>query len=176
MTNDLYSRDKFVGVFPMDLLPTKQVKQTTRPFCFIVNSAPSSSQGEHWLAVHIDKHGQGELFDSYGHPADFYDQRLEAFLDKNCIGHSFNARELQTLWSDVCGQFCLYYLLHRCREIPANNIIQQFSKSKVVNDHMVDAFIQKHFPSVFKIHENTLTRMLRNKQQLSHARCRCCNR
>ena len=176
MTNDLYSRDKFVGVFPMDLLPTKQVKQTTRPFCFIVNSAPSSSQGEHWLAVHIDMHGQGELFDSYGHPADFYDQRLEAFLDKNCIGHSFNARELQTLWSDVCVQFCLYYLLHRCREIPANNIIQQFSKSKVVNDHMVDGFIQKHFPSVLKIHQNTLTRMLRNKQQLSHARHRCCNR
>lgn len=176
MTEDLYSRDAFVGVFPMDLLPKNQVKQWKRPFCLIVNSAPSSSQGEHWLAVYVDEHGVGELFDSYGHSAEFYDQRLETFLKKNCSEHSFNTRELQTLWSDTCGQFCLYHLLFRCRQIPANDIIKQFSRNKVINDHMVDGFIHRHFPSVFNLHENTFTRMFKNKQQLCHSRLRCTSR
>ena len=62
MTEDRYSQDMFVGVFPMDRLP----KQFKTPACMIINSASSSSQGEHWLAVFIDQYGRGEFFDSYG--------------------------------------------------------------------------------------------------------------
>lgn len=173
MIEDRFSRHKFIGVFPVDLLPKDKIEHSARPFCLIVNSAPSSSVGEHWLAVFVDKDGDGELFDSYGHRADFYDERLETFLKKNCIHHSFNTKELQTLWSDVCGQYCLYFLLHRCRNIPANSIIQLFTKNKLLNDNMVESFLYKHFPAVFQINENTFPRMLQNKQQTCKTRYEC---
>ncbi|MED5363446.1 MAG: hypothetical protein VX790_04620 [Bacteroidota bacterium] len=95
LTKDRNSLEKFIGVFPMDLLPNDL---PAKPFCLVVNSAPSSSQGEHWLAVFVNTNGHGELFDSYGHPADFYDQRLEVFLEKNCLDHSFMQENYK-----VCG-------------------------------------------------------------------------
>ena len=174
MRGDLHSQDQFIGVYPVDMLPKTKVKQ--RPFCCIINSAPSSNQGEHWLAIYVDDTNRGEFFDSYGHAAEFYNHRLECFLKRNCNEHSYNLRELQSFWSETCGQFCLYWLLHRCRKIPTSKIIKQFSTNKLMNDYLVKSFIHKHFPWVFKIHENTFTRMLRNRQQCSHSRHRCSTR
>ena len=159
VTEDRYSQDMFVGVFPMDRLP----KQFKTPACMIINSASSSSQGEHWLAVFIDQYGRGEFFDSYGHSADFYNQRLEDFLRRNCSTHSFNTRELQTLWSNVCGQYCLFYFIHRCRQISAHDIIYQFSRNKLINDQRVNDFIRKHYSSLCKIHENTHLKFFANQ-------------
>ena len=173
MNRDRFSQSKFIGVFPMDLLPKNKIEHCTRPFCLIINSAPSTNEGEHWLAVYVDVYGEGQLFDSYGNNANFYDRRLETFLKKNCTEHSYNKSELQALWSDVCGQHCLYFLLHRSRHIPAKTILELFGRNKLVNDSLVDAFIHKHFPSVFQIHANTFTRMLQSKQQKSQTRYTC---
>ena len=146
MKRDRLGKESFLGVFPMDLLPKQEVLQ--RPFSLIVNTAPSSHKGQHWLAVYVDDEGQGEMFDSYGHSASFYDRRLEHFLQRNCMFHVYNSRQVQSFTSDVCGQFCLFFLLHRCRGIPADSIVNTFSKRTHQNDELVDHFIQKHFPFI----------------------------
>lgn len=173
MKQDRIARNQFIGVFPMDMLPKKKMEWSKRPFCLIVNSAPSTSEGQHWLAVFVDKDGQGEMFDSYGHDATFYDQRLEVFLKKNCSYHTFNSNELQSLWTSVCGQYCLYFLLHRCRLIPANSIIGLFTRNKEHNDQLVDTFIHKHFPTI------TQTYIVKNKvnvnnKQKAKTKYECC--
>ena len=154
MENDRVAKRTFLGVFPMDMLPKYPIQH--RPCSFIVNSAPSTDEGKHWLAVYIDEDGGGELFDSYGYNANFYDTRLEHFLQRNCNFHVYNTCQLQSLLSDVCGQFCLFYLLHRSRGIPADSIVRLFSEKKRENDHLVANFINKHFPNIIQTHSKAI--------------------
>ena len=53
---------------------------------------------------------------------------------------------LQSINSKVCGHYCLYYALFRCRNIGMSTILQRFSRNKQRNDFLVKCFIEKHFP------------------------------
>ena len=64
---------------------------------------------------------------------------------------------LRSINSKVCGHYCLYYALFRCRNIGMSTIVHRFSKNKQRNDFLVKRFIEKHFPLSLKsyhTHEN----------------------
>ena len=56
---------------------------------------------------------ESEFFDSYEFPPETYD------MDEYVLREStyFNDKPLQGLTSDVCGDYCLFYLLHRARNV-----------------------------------------------------------
>jgi hypothetical protein len=47
--------------------------------------------------------------------------------------------------SDVCGQYTLFFALHRCRRIPMSTIANMFTGSKEWNDELVRDFIDKWY-------------------------------
>ncbi|GIY29512.1 uncharacterized protein CEXT_236651 [Caerostris extrusa] len=80
-----------------------------------VNSDESSEPESHWLAFYCEN-GCIEFFDSFGNPSDFYDpQFLEITLRYPSV--CWNSTPLQNLTSNVCGMYCIYFILKGVKEI-----------------------------------------------------------
>ena len=110
----------------------------------VANTDPSNKPGTHWAAFYFPSAEKGEFFDSYGQSPDYYNNLLKRFLDTHSSEWSFNNRKLQSAWSDVCGQYCIFYLSHRARGDNIKRIIQ-LDKDTVLNDSKVAWFVKTHF-------------------------------
>ena len=91
----------FVGVFPCDLLPNK----LPWPSCLIANTKPSKSQGEHWIAIFINKEGFGDYFCSYGIPPSII---FIKYLNEQTFDWNYSDKCLQNHISTTCGQYALF--------------------------------------------------------------------
>ncbi|XP_051160512.1 uncharacterized protein F54H12.2-like [Leptopilina boulardi] len=87
------------GVFPADHIPTVLML----PCAIVVNTDGHTKPGTHWIAIHIDRHGTGTYFDSYGLPP-FVPQHLTC-LRRNCTYYRWNPTQLQSVSSEVCVHF-----------------------------------------------------------------------
>lgn len=141
LAEDNYTKVCFVGIFPSDQLP--EIKQF--PSILIANVDSSTQPGSHWVAFYFTRDKKGEFYDSYGNPPQEYKEVFSKFLRANVEHWTHNTRTIQSPWSSVCGQHCLFYLLHRCRNVPMSTIIQLFTPNQAWNDMLVEDFIQRHF-------------------------------
>lgn len=135
---DAYTRTVVRGVLPKDGLPTTPM--TTYPAAFVCNTHSSNEPGQHWICMFIAKDGRGEYFDSYGLPPR-HDEFVD-FLQSNCVTWTFNKRTLQSPLSNVCGQYCVVYLLHRSRGVPTKTFVNTFGNDLVNNDCRVFDFVK----------------------------------
>lgn len=142
LREDPRAKDVFVGVYPRDHLPGIVQKY---PSAYVCNTDPHTEDGEHWVAIYVDDCGRGEFFDSYGLPPLY--KRFRDFLDTQCTSWTFNEQQLQQLTSHVCGHYCVFYLLHRCRDISMNTIVHMFGPNVLDNDVLVHDFIVRHYPA-----------------------------
>ena len=134
--NDIVQRDRiarqqFQGVYPSDRLPEKISRY---PSAFIANVDPSSKPGSHWVAFYFTE------------APVYYSRNFKTFLELNSKEWICNQKQLQGLNSNVCGQYCFYYVVNRCRGNSLSSIIQPFVKNKKINDAFVDEFVNKYFP------------------------------
>ena len=111
------TRTHFLGVFALDQLP----KLTQFPCCFVANTDPISLPGTHWVAFYYDSPTSLEFFDSYGQTPHEY----KFPISKKISSLTCNSYPIQSLVSTVCGQFCIFYLFHRARNIPLTQIISE---------------------------------------------------
>ena len=144
LREDKYTQGVFQGVYPSDKLPTIIFK--SYPALFMANVDTSGNPGSHWVAFYFTKDREGELFYSYGQSPSNYTQTFSTFLDNNSSRWTFNSVTLQRVNSKVCGHYCLYFVLFRCRNISMSTIVNRFSKNKHRNDYLVERFIEKRFP------------------------------
>jgi hypothetical protein len=135
INSDNILRQKVMGVFSCDTLPKYGAT-------FIANTDPSTRPGTHWIACFVDERGRGEYFDSFGRKPD---GPFASWLNKNTTGYIFNTEVLQSYTSAVCGFYCLYYLILRCRGMSLNNIVNQFTRNKYSNDLYVHSTINDYF-------------------------------
>ena len=142
LRKDKYTRGVFQGVYPSDKLPTSV---SSFPALFIANVDTSDKPGSHWVAFYFTKDREGEFFDSYGLPPSNYAGTFTRFLNNNSKEWNFNSMTLQSTTSKVCGHYCLYYALFRCRNISLSTIVHRFSSNKSRNDFLVRRFIVKYF-------------------------------
>lgn len=133
---DPYLHSYALGVFSRDHLPIV----TRYPCCFILNTDRSGHDGTHWLAIFIDVRRRWEFFDSYGYPPSFYGLTLK----------HYNVNRLQSSSSLVCGQYCLMYLMYRCRGFNLSDFSHLFYNDFHVNDVFVYNFIIHSFPYCLK--------------------------
>lgn len=147
MKQDPITSKTFCGVFPSDKLPQTIDRY---PCGFVANIDPSSESGTHWVAFYFPSEQKGEFFDSYGQPPHHYRDAFEHFLNKHTLAWEFNTRKLQSIWSDVCGQYCIFYLSHRARGQSINKIVQLFSNDTMLNDMKVSQFVKNHFKVMLK--------------------------
>lgn len=138
--------DTFVGVYPSDMLPTI----SEYPAALVCNTDPHNKPGQHWIAMYIDVDGYGEYFDSYGMPP--LVPAFGTFLTHTTSTWIYNSRRLQSNYSTVCGQYCIYYLVYRTKGIPMNTLIRNFTNDLYFNDETVNSFVALNFninPVVF---------------------------
>ena len=157
-----FTKSKFKGVFPSDRLPTK-IKQY--PAALVTKVDPHDKPGSHWCAFYIDEHGQGEFFDSYGQAPDRYSMEFKQFLDRHCPTWTYNTKQLQSLGSNVCGHYCLYYLINRCQNISLDMILSRFSRNSRLNDSLVYQFIVKHFGYIIRRVKHIVSLQLSTNKQ-----------
>ena len=142
LRTDTFSKTYFQGVFPLDHL---RDVHPTFPCAIVINTDPSHLPGTHWVAIFISNTRKGDYFDSYGLPPSTWPD-IQRFLNKHCINYRYNDNMLQGLFSTVCGQYCIFFLLHKSRGLSMENIISWFSRHTAVNDERVYGFVKKHFP------------------------------
>ena len=96
--------------------------------------------------------GISEFFDSYGFPPEVYG--MEDYILRNVTMH--NDLPLQGITSDVCGDYCLFYLLHRARNKELNTIASKFRiHDSHWNDAQVAQFVHKHARTLRQVKHST---------------------
>ena len=136
LKKDLKSKVIFKKVCALD-----QLEKPTFPSAYVINSDPSSEPGEHWVAVYFDKCGRGEYFDSYGLPPTLVG--FESYMDAYSLsGWIYNRKTLQAYFSSFCGHYCVYFILFRCRSVPLDVIVSDFTSNLTENDRFISRFIR----------------------------------
>ena len=90
----------------------------------------SDQPGEHWLAIYVDE--IGDYFDPYGQNPQHAD--FTNFMIKHCSQWSPNDHILQSPISTVCGQYCVAFLMCRCRNISMPVFARLFTSDLIAND------------------------------------------
>ena len=120
----------WLGVFARDELPN--LMRVTRPFALVFNTDPHNKPGQHWLAIYGPNNGPIELFDSFGMPPSFYGF-TNSFIHSN---FSF-----QSLSSDLCGNYTLYFIYNRSRNISFKEIVSILHSFYVPDSHVKNYII-----------------------------------
>ena len=62
-----------------------------------------------------------------------YTKYFEDFLSRNAAQWTYNRKHLQSLFTDVCGHCCIFYIYSRCHDVKMNTTVIMFP-SKVKED------------------------------------------
>ena len=124
---------KYAGTFACDHLP----RAVDKPAALVVNTDPAHMPGTHWVCIYIEN-DRGEYFDSYGLPptGDYFTN----FLRNNCKKWIWNKKQLQSLDSTVCGQWCISFLTARGRGEGMEKFQQKFCENLEKNDSKISHF------------------------------------
>ena len=132
----------FRGVFSCDKLP---VDCLPKPSCIVVNTQSSSEAGEHWIGMYINSDGSMDFFDSYGNMPEKYPQ-FKTFLKVNGgTNVRWNDKVIQGIGSLSCGQYVIFFNLHRSKDISMHRITNFFGANKTDNDCYVTHWLNKRF-------------------------------
>jgi hypothetical protein len=129
LKQDADTKNLFLGVFAFDELP----KKPKFPSCFIINTQKRNQEGEHWLAIFLNKFGFAYFFDSYGYPPSYFN--LEKYMTDISKGWVHNEKKIQT-FSNICGYYCILFLLYICKG-KESVFFKQFKNSSLENDKII---------------------------------------
>ena len=126
--------DAFCRVYPWNQLPNPK----SRLCLFVVNTDCHHLPGTHWIAIRLEKDGEGEYFDPLGRqPAG----QLAAYMKKNCAHWTFNEKQLQSLSSRFCGHYCVFYCAYSSLGFSMQHITSMFTNDTGMNDVLVHHFV-----------------------------------
>ena len=131
---------RFEGVFPSDQIPSSPKKGIHG---FIVNTDPHDKPGKHWLEIWKDDN-VCEIMDSYAMPLTYYSAKSLEKWTRQWKYVVTNGRALQSIRSNSCGHYCLFYLKAKARGGTLQEFFNCFSeKDYVSNDHKVDQMLKR---------------------------------
>ena len=134
LLKDWRVRRYFRGVFPCDRLPTNV--DPGIPHTFIINLDTHDQPGTHWVALYITSYGHAVYFDSFGVPPFIYS--IQAFISRNSRTMVSNAVVIQSLTTQTCGFYCIFFITQMCRGANLYEIQQHFdSRFPQRNDKII---------------------------------------
>lgn len=145
------TRKTFMGVFPSDDLPKKNLRPGES---IILNYCGKTSPGCHWLALMRNKSAKSiEVFDSSGLALHQINENIKKFItqhrsgEKNAVVRVFyNRKPLQDFYSSTCGQYAIIFLVLRNMGYSTKKITSLFDSKKLKeNDRTVLALFNKIF-------------------------------
>ena len=131
----------FAGVVSQDQL---SLLQPSRPSFYIVNTDTEGGPGLHWTSIFVTKDNCCEFFYSLAKPPGQYSDNFVDFLIENGPNYLMSTKQIQSFDSTACGQFCIFYAVHRCLAYSFEEIIDMFSATDLLsNDIKVRKFVNK---------------------------------
>jgi hypothetical protein len=128
-----------------DVLPCDQldnITPRTYPLFLIVNTKPTGHPGEHWTSFFLPCPGGNlEFFCSYGMGMDFYSDNFSKFAKRIGCRVIQNKIPLQSIGTNVCGQYALYFLYKRSKKCPRMSVYCNFSPNTRKNDEKIRRFV-----------------------------------
>lgn len=146
-TNELLrGLNKIVGdaCIRFDVISADKVKYIVNipsPKIYISNLQPSSQKGNHWVTIYSPSVNEYEVFDSYGKSVASFGKYFNEIVKKDPIE---NCMTFQSLSSDVCSKYCLFYAHYRLNMCSYAQIINNFGCSKLQNDRTVAVFYDNY--------------------------------
>ena len=138
-----FLKHNFVGTFSIDTIP-KSLKN--HQFC-VFNSDPSNCIGQHWLCCYKE-HKNLYCFDSMG-----INDEKKTLLSKYCNVKGikeihFNETQFQSISSETCGHFTIYFLIHKSynKDLTFEDLLEDiFENNPEKNETRVNKFFIKMF-------------------------------
>ena len=128
----------FMGCYASNRLPSIQ---SPFPKSLIINTAPSGTAGEHWVALVLHKK-KCFYFDSYGLPV--INGNILHFLGKY-KKVTYTDVCIQSTFSDYCGKFCIAFIKNVYDRHSYNAFIDQFD---FVNLYKNDSIVENIYISL----------------------------
>ena len=101
----LKNEKSFMGCYPKDKLP--KIFPKVLPKTIVVNTGLSSTHGDHWVALRLQK-AFCFYFDSFG--VDIVDREILSFIKRKYQKYTFNDKCIQNYDSENCGEFCIAFI------------------------------------------------------------------
>ena len=126
----------FAGVLGSEQIPTKIPPKSEKKRVFIVNTQPTTHEGEHWVVLYFTPHDTVYYFDSFGlpPPSNIY-KKIRRFKHLRLW-----SRTLQGL-SDTCGWYCMCFVL----AVNDHFDLNIFGDDLRANDKLVKKEVLKRF-------------------------------
>ena len=110
---------------------------------YICNDEPSTKSGSHWFLI-FKEPSKIYFIDSFARHPRFY--RIEEKLRTMKKPITFSNEIIQNPFSTVCGEYCLFFAYHLCRNVPIETIYTLFTTDCIDNDEIVKNFVWKTYP------------------------------
>jgi len=137
----LRGHKSYYNVLPCDGLDKLNPK--IYPIYLVVNNQEAGKPGEHWTALYRKNNKSDlEFFCSYGLGVVAYPPNFRLFAKKLRCNIIQNIKPLQAIGSNVCGQYCIYFLFKKMKGCCKLALYCKFSNNKKQNDSMVVQFIK----------------------------------
>ena len=117
-----YPPIRFLGVYSRDQIPSESYVNTLTPCSYVANIDPSNMPGSHWVAFYHPAPNYVYFFDSFGSAPSLFDFK---FPGKYHGTH--NHYLIQSLNSQACGQYCIYFLYLCATHQDVNHLLHRFS-------------------------------------------------
>jgi hypothetical protein len=144
LKNMTRGRRAYVNVLPCDGLDNLKIE--TFPAYLIVNSKDSSHGGEHWISLYLRKSTGNktilEFFCSYGLGIEYYASNFVNFAKRLVATVIENRVPLQSIGSNVCGSYALFFLYNRMKGHCQMSAYCNFSNDFHENDARIRRFIK----------------------------------
>ena len=130
--NILKTSKNFLGCFPLDELPYFPQRL---PASLIVNTDTSIGNGDHWLALVLEK-DECFYFDSFGLP--IVEEYILKFLEPHYNVVTYSDVCIQHIGSHKCGEFSILFVKHVNSKTTYNKFLSYFNhKNLKQNDFIV---------------------------------------
>lgn len=124
------------GTYPRDLIP----KYIPNNYGLIVNTDKSNMPGEHWVALY-KVNDCVIYFDSFGLPP--LHEEIIKFIKANSIkGWYYNTINFQSVYSNTCGVYCVFYLTNYFNGGNFENFCKIFNFNCNINDKLAKKLYQ----------------------------------
>jgi len=143
LTRDSKIQEQLKNVFALDQFKDYVKENTLVNGIYVCNDEILDKPGNHWFLIHVDKFSVN-FVDSFAKEPSYYSIQDEVKSTKRFNNVPF---QLQSFFSDVCGEYAIFFSYHLSRSKTLEEIVKYFSKSvRVWNDECVRNFVHKLFP------------------------------
>ena len=159
-TIDPFTKESFAGVYVCNQLSSIKINEYLKSF--VVNIDPIEFPRTHWIEIYFNEQMKREFFDSYGKHPIHYNKHFLDFMNINAVEWEHNKIQLQSAFSSVCGQYCIYFLYHRCMKRSMSSIVNSFVNDKLRNDQLVYDFVRRKYRKIHpSLKQDIVTQMSR---------------